>query len=206
MIRIINEESVNCEDRCQLIKKAIKGDKRSINELIVNGYKVRKLINPLSTAEFGSYEVTDRSGKVYNYDNTLSYYSSINNSTERNSTYKGTESYLVEMPISGSGNLTSYVTDLKNLIAQVRGDIKRKARAQEVYSRIIANIREDIKYGGAHWARTGQSLSRFLKLYDQLVLEFKTAYPSHTMMGTKLDAELATLKHLISSTPSTRVK
>lgn len=58
------------------IRRAISGDKGAIQSLKRQGYKVRKLINPLQFAEVGTFEIVDpTTGKTYNYDNSISHYS-----------------------------------------------------------------------------------------------------------------------------------
>lgn len=58
------------------IRKAISGDRSAIQSLKNQGYRVRKLVNPLQYAEVGTFEIVDpTTGKIYNYDNSVSYYS-----------------------------------------------------------------------------------------------------------------------------------
>lgn len=57
------------------IRKAISGDKSAIQSLKEQGYKVRRLANPLQPSEIGTFEITDpATGETYNYDNTISHY------------------------------------------------------------------------------------------------------------------------------------
>ena len=69
-------------DIMQTIINAIHGDKNSIDYLRSNGYRVYVLHNPLQPQEVGTYEVVDPYGKIYNYDNTSSYYSQVRGASE----------------------------------------------------------------------------------------------------------------------------
>lgn len=69
-------------DIMQTIINAIHGDKNSIDYLRSNGYRVYVLHNPLQPQEVGTYEVVDPYGKIYNYDNTSSYYSQVRGTSE----------------------------------------------------------------------------------------------------------------------------
>lgn len=70
------------DDIMQTIINAIHGDKNSIHYLKSNGYRVYVLHNPLQPQEVGTYEVVDPYGKIYNYDNTSSYYSQVRGTSE----------------------------------------------------------------------------------------------------------------------------
>lgn len=78
-IRSSIEQSNNINDAYIVsdeIYKAISGDQSAIQSLKKQGYKVRKLVNPLQPAEVGTFEIVDpTTGKTYNYDNSVSYYS-----------------------------------------------------------------------------------------------------------------------------------
>ena len=78
-IRSSIEQSNNINDAYTVsdeIHKAISGDPSAIQSLKKQGYKVRKLVNPLQSAEVGTFEIVDpTTGKTYNYDNSVSYYS-----------------------------------------------------------------------------------------------------------------------------------
>ena len=69
-------------DIMQTIINAIHGDKNSIDYLRSNGYRVYVLHNPLQPQEVVTYEVVDPYGKIYNYDNTSSYYSQVRGTSE----------------------------------------------------------------------------------------------------------------------------
>lgn len=87
----VNSSSDTVSDE---IRRAISGDIGAIQSLKKQGYKIRKLVNPLQFAEVGTFEIVDpNTGKTYNYDNSVSYYSKtkVTSSTKFNGISSATE-------------------------------------------------------------------------------------------------------------------